>query len=204
MIYGAEDIRVEKADDLIRKRPEMYIGDMGHLGAARLIGLAVEILAALTVNRGTVPCFTHHAFLDVVLDGREATVSMDYHPNESPDLSERCISLIGNRNNMQPDEYALEQGLNSVAPLPILSALSTGLHILRSGENGVKTILFDESPLALKPSKSTKGAFVAVRFMFQDLIDPASLPQDYLEGFLQGCSNVPGLVVRNVSVNVTA
>lgn len=204
MIYCAEDIRVEQVDGLIRKRPGMYIGDLGHLGTARLIGLAVKILAALTVNRETVPFFNHHAFLDVVLSGREVTVSIDYHPDESPDLSERCVSLIENRNNMRPDEYALEQELNSVAPLPILSALSTGLHILKSGKNGVESILFDESPLALEPSKPTKGALVTVRFMLRELIDSESLSQDYLEGFLQGCSRVPGLLVRNVSINVAA
>lgn len=200
MSYGPDNIHVLTAEEAIQKRPGMYLGDVSALGVARLIGMAVDVLAALVANRETGPTFAYHAFLDVTLSDREANVLIDYHPNECTDFSVRCESLAANRHRMRPDQYALEQGQNAVAPIAILDALTTNLSIFSSSGDNVKIVL--ETGISEAPSKPSpiKGALIGARFRIREIIDTSDVHQDYLEGFLQGGRKVPGLIVRNVAL----
>lgn len=202
MSYGTDDIRVLTSEESIQKRPGMYLGDVSALGVARLIGMAVDVLAALVANRESSPTFTYHAFLDVTLSDREANVLIDYHPNECTDFLVRCESLAENRGKLRPDQYALEQGQNSVAPISILDTLTTNLSIFSFSENNLKIIL--ETGISAIPSQPspTKGALIGARFRIREIIETRDVKQDYLEGYLQGSRKVPGLIVRNVTLQL--
>lgn len=200
MHYGSDDIEVFSVAETIRKRPGMYLGDVTRLGAARLVSLAADVLTALVVNRGTTLSFAHHAFLEVSLFDREVTVLIDYHPDECPDISSRCASLVKNSSKLQPDEYALERGQNAVAPMPILSALTLDLCIFRSGSKDVILGLGSNPPNVFKQLKPVKGAFVGARFRIREMIETGELTRGFLEGYLEGSRRVPGLVVRTVKI----
>lgn len=200
MSYSPDDIHVLTTEEAIQKRPGMYLGDVSALGVARLIGMAVDVLAALVANRETGPTFTYHAFLDVTLSDQKANVLIDYHPNECTDFSVRCESLVENRHRLQPDQYALEKGQNAVAPIAILDALTTNLSIFSSSGDNVKIVL--ETGISETPSQPspTKGALIGARFRIKEIIKTSDIKQDYLEGFLHGSLKVPGLIVRNVAL----
>ncbi|MDQ2090618.1 hypothetical protein [Marimonas arenosa] len=188
-------------DDAVRKRPGMYLGDTGRVGTARLIGSAVYILAMLThARRDNGPWYSHHAFLDVSLDGRTVTTVIDHHPDEAPDIAQRCAALTQNRENPRRDDGLGPRAFFGFADLPVLSALTEGLHIIRSiGDNRAQTVLADPAPLAIKLAPGVKGAAIASRFEIRDQVDPRGLTLDFLEGFLEGRRMV-GLVLRDIRV----
>jgi hypothetical protein len=203
MSYGPDDIATLSVDEAIQKRPGMYLGDIRALGAARLVSMAADVLVALTVNRDRRLSFSHHAFVDVSICGRNASVIIDYHPDECPDIVDRCAYLEEGRGKLRPDKYALGQEPSAVAPMPILSALTSDLCIFRSSGKDIEPVLGSFQREARAPTNLNKGAFVGAHFHIKEIIETDELTHDYLEGFLQGSQRVPSLIVREVEVNQT-
>lgn len=199
---GGFQIEVLKGLDAIRKRPEMYIGDRGRLGVARLIGASVEVLATLTVNRDGSPMFRHHALLHVTLEGRGATGVIDHHPDEAPDIALRTADMALHRDQMRPDRWALcVESPNAVAPLPVVRALSVAFHLVRQTGGNTVTVLNDPEGPPPSLQTSEKGALAAIRLELSECVDPAAMTRDFLEGFLQGHFVAPGLVLGSCRVS---
>ncbi|MHA3914332.1 hypothetical protein [Halovulum sp. GXIMD14793] len=198
--YGPESIKVLNLQEGLRERPEMYLGDVGALGAARLIGLAVDVLLALVVNRDGAVCFKSDASLSVYLAGRQAQVVVDYCVDECPDFQRRCKSLLAYSNTLMPDEFALHRSENSPAPMPILRAFSTELVLYRSLDGKVEPVYpADHKAMFAQPGPSQKGS-VCAEFRIAQQIDPSALTDDGLKSVLEGDLSVPGLAVSSVKV----
>ena len=198
---GPRPVEMLGGVEAIRKRPGMYIGDLGRSGAAHLIALTAEVLAALTINREAGPVFSHHAFLHFTLNGNDATVVIDAHPSDAPDLAAREDQLVANRDKLRPDDMTLNRvGPNCLAPLSVLRALSHRLFISRHMDGQTKPILVEDGGLPAAIPVSEKGLLVAARFTFSDVPDSSDLTADYLEGYLQGYPIARGLVLRDCRV----
>ncbi|MDC0658743.1 hypothetical protein N6L27_12095 [Leisingera sp. SS27] len=174
------------------------MGDLAALGTARLIGLAAELLAALAANRDDVPCFAHHAFLDVRLEGRTVAAVLDFHPEECPGISSRCAALLENQHDVSPAMFAGKK--EPKALLAMLMALSADLRVSYSLGSTEEAVISNRSLVFPAQPAARQGAWIAAHFQFVEQIDSSGLTQDYLEGFLQGAAIMPGLLVRDITV----
>ena len=201
MQYDPSYIEVLSGPEHIRNRPGMYLGGTDRVAAAFLIAGAADVLLGLTVDhfgeRRKGPVFEYHAFLDVSLTGRRATLHLEYSSQECPDFDLRCRYLAENRDNQVSFRYAMPRNTSaaSVVPLPVVSALSTGMVL--ATPSGV--ILHDPDPVEISFGSSSKDSQIAIGFDFRDILELEKMSQDFLEGFVHGNCYVPGLVVRSVT-----
>lgn len=195
MSYTAENIEILTGLEAIQKRAGMYIGDLGRLGAARLIQCAADVLAALSVNRDHHPRYAFHAFLDVRVEGRRVDMLIDHMQEECPDTADRCHSLAENCEHLEPDEFVLNRSVNSIAPIAVLSALTKELGVFSSVAGQVI------GPQTSAEPQLQKDAFVSASFEISEVISVDGLNTDFLLGFLEGSRHVQALLVRSVSVS---
>ena len=178
----------------------MYIGATDRVGAAVMLTSAADVLFGLTVDRSGARrplIYSHHAFLDVSLQGRRAMVSLDYMASECPDFADRCAYLVANREDLWASD--LETRPCDVATFPVVSALSTGLVLRTRSAVGSQTILRDEDPVGMAFPPLAKDRQIAIAFDLPELFDLSGTSQDFLEGFVRGNRTIPGVVIRSVT-----
>ena len=198
--YDPSMIEILPPSEFIRKRPGMYIGATDRVGAAVMLTSAADALFGLTVDRNGTQrplIYSHHAFLDLSLQGRRAMVSLDYMASECPDFADRCAYLVANRETLLARDLETRPG--DIAPFPVVSALSTGLVLKTSSAAGSQTIVEDDDPVDMTLPPLAKDRQIAIAFDLLELFDLSGMSEDFLEGFIRGNKYIPGVVIRSVT-----
>ena len=176
--YGAKSIQVLEGIEAVRKRPAMYIGDIGVRGLHHLVYEVVDnsVDEALAGHASRIDVVIHNNnSVSISDDGRG--IPVDIHKGEKKPAVEVVLTMLHAGGKFDKKAYAISGGLHGVG-VSVVNALSEWLEVEIRRDGKVHHQKYHKGKTATKltvvgksKSTGTKVTFKADKEIFNISID---------------------------------